>query len=142
MITYDKMGGRTVELFLPFEHKGKKVKAITFSPIRFDHTLRWQNGEWKSVLGLMAAVADVDEEALRNVAYPDTDRMMDAFVGMLPSEIRDTLGTNQTASMPPPPPQPEPVMTNGGTDPMAPSFQMDTPDQPADPTGLGVDLNG
>lgn len=154
MITYDKKGGRAVELFLPFEHDGKKVDTITFLPIRFDHVLRWQKGEWKSMLGLMAVVANTDEAMLRNLAYPDTDRVIAVFVDMLPPEIRNTLETESATEQPQPSQlsaanQPLPFATNGsGPDldnPMAEKFKMDLPSdgltqEEKDSLGLGVEL--
>lgn len=168
MITYNKKGGRTVELFLPFDVDGKKVEAITFSPVRFDHTIRWREGEWKSILGLMAALAEVDEKILRSLAYPDTDRVMGVFVDMLPPEIRGTItereqvvadqpepmiptATPQPSAAPPFPPFQPPQMNGNGLDAEGhplPKFNMDVevPGEreytPQEKELLGVDLNG
>lgn len=128
---FHKFGGRTVELFVPFDFLGDKVKQIDFGPIRFDHTIRWQAGQIQSLLALMAEVAGVDEALLRQVAYPDADRMMSAFIDMLPPEIRNNLNLASSTSaleQPAPAAQEQPPLD---------------PDEPHhDETGLGMDLNG
>lgn len=95
MITHNKMGGRTVELFIPFEHGGKKIEKITFSPLLLGHVLRWNEGEWKSMIGLLVDLSDVDETVIRGLRYPDADRIMETFLGMLTPEIRDDIGNNR-----------------------------------------------
>jgi hypothetical protein len=89
------MGGRTVELFIPFEHGGKKIEKITFSPLLLGHVLRWNEGAWKTMIGLLVELADVDETVVRGLRYPDADRIMETFLGMLTPEIRDDIGNNR-----------------------------------------------
>lgn len=131
MTRYHRLGGRTIELFVPIEHLGgKKITEIAFGPIRFDHTLRWQEGQLSSVLTLMAEVSGLDEVTLRQLAYPDADRVMEAFISMLPPEIRENLGGRVT-------PPPTPI----DDQPKPPTPQQEFPDGP-DPGGTGMNLDG
>jgi hypothetical protein len=89
MITDNKMGGRRVELFIPFRVGDEDVIAVTFGPWKMDYTLRWEKGEWVSLLAVMATVADVKEEVLRELRSPDDERVISAFLGMVPPEVRN-----------------------------------------------------
>jgi hypothetical protein len=91
-ISIDKLGGRTVHLFIPFEYNGKKVDSITFAPFKFGHLLLWQDRHWPSMIALMTELAGVDEAVLRELRYPDADRVMEAFMANIPQEIRDDIG--------------------------------------------------
>ncbi len=88
VIKADKKGGRTVELLMPFDHMGKTVTAVTFSPILFDHILRWRDGAWKSFLDFMYDMSDVEEDTFRMLRYADAQLCIETFTGMLPPEIR------------------------------------------------------
>jgi hypothetical protein len=120
MIVHDKTGGRTVHLLIPFEVMGKKIESITFAPVRFGHTMRWGDGDWKTSLALLVELAGVEEAVIRELRYPDADRVMEVFLGMLPADIREdvTNGRVPTKQEPPPPPE-------------APVFHGDAPSQPA-----------
>ena len=61
MIVHNKTGGRTIELFIPFDHGGKKIESITFAPFRLGHAMRWSAGDWKTSIELMVELAGVDE---------------------------------------------------------------------------------
>jgi hypothetical protein len=91
MITHHATGGRTIELFVPFEHNKKRIESITLAPLRFGHALRWSEGAWKSMVELLVELAGVEEAIIRELRYPDADRVMEAFMGMLTPEIRDDL---------------------------------------------------
>jgi len=104
MIIQDKSGGRTVELFIPYEHMGKKVDKISFPAFRYGHTLRWNKGDWKTSFAMMVELSGMEEELLKELRYPDTDRVMSTFLDMLPLEIRNDImeGRIPTKEMPPP----------------------------------------
>lgn len=91
MITQHADGGRSVELFLPFKHGRKWVRAIHFSPVTWNHQLRWQDGEYKRSLDLLFELAKEPETVLRKLRYPDVDRVMQQFFDMLPNEIREAI---------------------------------------------------
>jgi len=91
-IAIDKLGGRTVHLFIPFEYNGKRVDSITFSPFKLGHLMLWQERHWPSMIALMTELAGVDEAVLRELRYPDADRIMEAFMANVPVEVRDDIG--------------------------------------------------
>lgn len=87
----DRLGGRVIELYLPFEHQGRKIEFIRLKPIMFDHMLRWQQGAFASSLQLLVALSGEDESTLRMVRYPDVDRVLGAMMEMLPEAIRSDI---------------------------------------------------
>ncbi len=95
MITHSKAGGRIVELYIPFQFKGKAIEAITLSPVRFGDTIRWGEGAWKSSVELLTELAGVEEAIIRELRYPDADRVMEAFISLLPPEMRDDVATGR-----------------------------------------------
>lgn len=88
MIKQNNLGGRVIELFIPFDAQGAKITQITLAPFTFGHTLRWQNGEFATVVALLVEMAGCFEETLRGLRYPDADRVLGVFFEMLPAEIR------------------------------------------------------
>jgi hypothetical protein len=88
MISFDKTGGRTIHLFIPFEHNGKKIESITLAPLRLGHALRWTEGAWRSMVELLVELAGVDQAIIHELRYPDADRVMETFMTMLTPEIR------------------------------------------------------
>ena len=109
-----KTGGRTIELFIPFEFNGKMVEAITFAPFRLGHTLGWNQGEWKGMMELMVGLAGVDKAVLHELRYPDADRVMETFMAMLPPEVREDVINNRIPLKAEPDEPEEPRVTNGG----------------------------
>ena len=103
MISMDKSGGRTVHLFIPFEYNGKRIESITFSPVMFGHTLRWTAGEWRQSIDLLVELAGVEDAVVRSIRYPDADRVMEAFLSMLPPEIRDDIANGRIPEKQPTP---------------------------------------
>jgi len=91
MITYDKAGGRTIHLFIPFDFNGKKIETITLAPLRLGHSLRWSKGDWKSSIEFLVELAGVEEAIIRELRYPDADRVMETFMAMMTPEIRADL---------------------------------------------------
>ena len=81
-------GSRKVELLIPFEHLGLKYDSITLRPVLFDHVLRWQAGEFRSAVHLLAVLTGQQEATLRMLRYPDPDRVIAAMIEMLPTAIR------------------------------------------------------
>jgi hypothetical protein len=89
MITLDKTGGRTVQLFIPFEFNKQKIEAISIGPLRLGHVLRWNEGAWKTSIELLVELSGIEEAIIRDLRYPDADRVLDTFMQMLTPEIRD-----------------------------------------------------
>jgi hypothetical protein len=146
MITQDKLGSRTVTLFIPFDYNGRKIETITFSALRFGHVLLWGQGNWDSMVGLMAELANVDEALIREVRFPDADRILEAFMAQLTAEMRNDITEGRIPvkaeddEQPAPPTFPveeyrEPEATNGSGQPIGPGVPL--PEQPQ----AGFDLS-
>lgn len=141
MISLDKSGGRTIHLFIPFDHKGKRIESITLAPLRLGHVLKWNEGAWKTMIELLVDLAGVDEAVIRELRYPDADRVMECFMALLTPEIRNDIANGHI----PPPPQPlttEEVnlverATNGSGELMLPP-EMIAPGVPLPETGFDL----
>lgn len=88
MVTIDKMGGRAVELFIPYEWQGKRIDRIVFRPLKLVNTEMWLKGSYKSIMHLMSDLSGLPEDTLRQLCYPDADRVMSEFINLLPDEIK------------------------------------------------------
>lgn len=91
MTTLRKDGGRDIALFLPFEHGGESITQIGLAPVTWNHTLKWQGGEYNKATDLLFDLAEQSEDVMRSVRYPDIDRIMTQFYEMMPPEIRDAM---------------------------------------------------
>jgi len=122
MIVSEKNGGRTVHLYLPFEYMGRRIESVTLSPLKFGHTLLWNEGHYKTMLELLIDLAGVEEAIIRDLRYPDADRVMETFTMMLTPQIREDIGNGIVPQKPPGIQQQEqpPPVTNGGGHPMMP----------------------
>lgn len=124
--TWSRRGGRRVELFIPIVHGGRTIPAIDIAPVKLDHVERWGTGKIAGSMALLAELAGLDQAVLREMTYPDVDRVLAAFMGMLPPAIRDSLDSVPQA-------------------PAAPMADDQPPDaeEPQDGgTGFGPDLGG
>ena len=140
LISMDKNGGRTVHLFIPFEHNGKTIETITFKAFRFGDTLRWTGGEWKDSLALMTEMDGVDEAVIRELRYPDAMRVQEAFFALLPPEVSGDVAsgivpTRVAADEQPRDVLPAHIPTNGGGQEFGPGVPL--PDMPES----GFDMN-
>lgn len=129
MIINDKKGGRSIELFLPFDIDGKTVEIIALSPVTLDHTLRWKDGKFKNEIELLAELAGVPEATIRQLRYPDVDRVMVAFFELLPMEIRALMGPQEPAPIygseePQPQPTEPPVASYSPAEPPVEGFDL------------------
>lgn len=98
-VTHDRKGGRRIELFLPFTFEKKRIRSITFGPVRFDHMFKWKAGEIKDMVELMSVLSDQPVALIRQIAFPDADRVLNVFIEMLPPDIRETITAQTTASI-------------------------------------------
>ena len=85
--TWTRDGGRRIELFVPVEFIKQKIDAVTIKPVKLDHFIRWQSGEISTALALLSELTGLQQAALRQINYPDIERVMAAFVSMLPARI-------------------------------------------------------
>lgn len=88
-------GGRRIELFVPVEYAKKKIDAVTIKPVKLDHFLRWESGEIATALALLSELSGLQQAALRQINYPDIERVMGAFVGMLPAKIAENINRGE-----------------------------------------------
>lgn len=113
MITLDKTGGRTIQLFIPFEFNKQKIEAISLAPLRLGHVIRWNEGAWKTMIDLLVELASVDQAVIRELRYPDADRVLDQFMQMLTPEIRANIIEGQIPLKTEEPTEEQPRVTNG-----------------------------
>lgn len=95
-VTAARSGARVVELLMPFEYKGQRFDSIVIGPIVLDNTMRWKRAEYKEWFDMMVEVSTVNgrpiqPELLRQLRYPDADRVIENFFQLLPSEIKQTI---------------------------------------------------
>ena len=100
MTTITKVGGRTIELFIPFEFQGRKIDAITFGPFRLGHVLGWNEGKWNNMMELMAELSGLEESVLRELRYPDADRVIESFMALLTPELRADISAGRIPTKP------------------------------------------
>jgi hypothetical protein len=127
--TWTRDNGRKIELFVPIDYPlGKKTDVITIRPFKFKHVLEWRERKIKTALDLLASLTNLPREALREIGFPDFDRVMMCFLSMVPPEIQADIGRTEQdvmhAERPPAPP---------GTVPLSPlqsgpdAYQGDLP---------------
>ena len=144
MITDTKLGGRTIELFIPFHHGGKLVERITLAPFRYGDTLRWGEGDFQTSFALLAELAGVDESVIREIRYPDANRVITAFISMLPQDIQEDIANGripvkQTPAEPAGETEEE-IVTNGSGAPVddAPHMPLSGPGVPLPEVGFDL----
>jgi hypothetical protein len=93
MITMNKMGGRTIELYIPFEYQGRKIESITLAPYCLDHTLLWNEAKWTGMMGLLCSLSGQDEHVIRQLRQVDAERVSEAFLAMIAPEVRNDIAT-------------------------------------------------
>lgn len=144
--TATKGGGRRIELFVPFDFIGERVEAIDIAPAKLDHLLKWQAGKYRTTLALLAELTGHNEATLRQVTFPDADRMMAEFMVVLPEGIRADIQSGRIPVFDPDA-DPEPKVDVPLTPPdLAPSGMaedyVDGIDDPIPEDNGGIDLNG
>jgi hypothetical protein len=95
MIEDGEDGSRVVRLYIPFEFNKKRVDRIAIKAVQLDHVLRWQAGEFRGALPLLASLTGLQEMCLRQLRYPDADRVLTAFFQMLPPEIANQVAAGE-----------------------------------------------
>lgn len=91
MVTIDKMGGRTIEFYIPFEWMGKKHERISFSPFNLGHVEKWRQGYYKGIKHMMSELSGISEEVITQIKYPDADRVMTEFFMLVPDDLKPVL---------------------------------------------------
>lgn len=95
IVTVERSGGRTIELLIPYEFQGNKYEAIHIAPCTLDHSMRWKKGAFEDWFALLVELArdaktgkPMRADDLRQMRYPDADRVIGHFTEMLPDEVR------------------------------------------------------
>jgi hypothetical protein len=131
---YLKNGGRRVDLFAPFNSSGKSITAVEIAPVKLDHVIRWDERKFTSQLQLLSELSGLPEMTLRQMTYPDVDRVLTAFWGMLPPAILNNL--NLVSASPLAPPAIEDAIPDGPDGPIASNVVPMDDDTPR--TGFSV----
>jgi len=87
-VTIRNTGTWVVELNRPLSFRAQTVTQIEIKPPRWDQQIRLADQEITSMLGLLAEMCDLPEQLLRELTYPDVDRVMLAFHNCLPPIMR------------------------------------------------------
>lgn len=91
---WTKRGGKRIELFIPVKCNDIEINEIEIGPVTLGHVVRWGEGKYSgNYMGLLAELAGRSLEEIQAVAYPDIERVLAAFLSMLPDTIRSTLTT-------------------------------------------------
>lgn len=95
-VTTTRHGGRVVDLYVPQTILGRRIRRVVIAPCRLDHLLRWQDGDFASSIALLAELAGMTEYDLRQLTFPDVDRVMAEFLALLPAGIREDVEAGRT----------------------------------------------
>jgi hypothetical protein len=91
-------GSWVVELAIPLQHAGKQLDELRLKPLSMGQLVRWNNEQIPSVMALMAELTDLPELLLRQITFPDVDRVMLVFASMMPPVIQQAM-TNGSRPM-------------------------------------------
>lgn len=87
-------GSWVVELAIPLHHAGHQLDELKIRPLTMGQLVRWNNQEIPSVMALMAELTDLPELLLRQITFPDVDRVMLVFASMMPPVIQQAMSNN------------------------------------------------
>lgn len=132
--TLTRDGGRRIELFVPVEFAKKKIDAVRIRPVKLDHFLRWESGEISTALALLSELSGLQQAALRQINYPDIERVMGAFVAMLPAKIAENINRGEVPIAGQPTVPLSPVQQAAAEEPQAAAPPVEMP-PPAPPAG-------
>jgi hypothetical protein len=152
-VTLKLSGAWVVELHRPLMFKGKEVTQVEIKPPNWDMQIRLANQEVTSMLGMLAEMCGLPEQLLREMTYPDVDRVMMAFHSCLPPIMREDFQSGKFVLATPKDQLPEPaeVGVSDQDDPRFPKMegqvkkftappQVNIPDRKKD-TGTGVNID-
>src|SRR4029077_17426134 len=72
----------------PLKGHGKEITQIEIRPPTADHMIRWAQQKIPSSLALLSELCDVPEKLLRKLPSTDFDRVIMAFVHLMPTIIK------------------------------------------------------
>jgi hypothetical protein len=144
-----RTGGWVVELAVPIKHGSATIDTIEIRPPTIDTVVRWGEGGFPSSMALLADLSGVPERVLRQISYPDADRVMMALYNIVPQQLKTdfTSGNGRPLAtpadeLPPEEPGARPV---DQTDPRFPADPMVRPTvirrpEPVDGPGMSLDM--
>ncbi|PWT74796.1 MAG: hypothetical protein C5B60_06265 [Chloroflexi bacterium] len=158
-ITMKKSGTWLVELNRPLMHRGKEIAQLEIKPPNWDQQIRLAEQKIVSMLGLLAEMCGLPEQLLREMTYPDVDRVMLAFHSCLPPIMQQEFQQQRHALATPTEQLPEPadVGVSDQDDPRFPKMegtvkkfeqppQINFPEKPEKKkdsgTGINIDAPG
>lgn len=136
----NRLGGCVVELYIPFQLGDITVERIEFGPWKFDYTLRWRSGGFKSDFALMVELAGLQDGAIiRELREVDAQRVSAAFLSLCPSEVQQDIAQGITPGQG----IEQVIMPEQDQGPTVEEPILQEPLEPAndpDPNGMGFDL--
>ncbi|WP_141688501.1 hypothetical protein [Bradyrhizobium paxllaeri] len=79
----------SVPLYVPITRAGRTITSVEIAPVKFDHTLRWNEGKFEGgSTALLAELTGLDQATLREMIEVDAQRVMALFMTLLPASIR------------------------------------------------------
>jgi hypothetical protein len=118
-----RLGGRVIELYIPFDYEGERIDAISFGPWKLDYTLKWKAGEFSDVLSVVSMLAGIEDvKLIRELREVDNSRVMTSFFDMVPAEIRKDIAEGTI---------PTQVAVEPASDPVEPDFEGPEEETPA-----------
>lgn len=92
-----------VTLLRPLKIPGREdVAVLKLRPFTLHDTARATRGEFRSTLALLAEISNIPEPVLNGMTYPDVDRVMIAFMSLLPQGVKDNISTGKLPFFSPP----------------------------------------
>lgn len=86
-----RTGGWCVELRVPLVGHAGQIDAIEIRKATADVMIRWGRREFPSMLALLAHLCNQPESLLRQLDADDFDRVMFAFINVVPSTIKSEM---------------------------------------------------
>jgi hypothetical protein len=124
----------SVPLYVPITRAGRTITSIEIAPVKFDHTLRWNEGKFEGgSTALLAELTGLDQATLREMVEVDAQRVMALFMTLLPASIRADIerGVVPVAG--------EAAEARGAT---PTPYPMAAPEPGPDHDGVGFDVGG
>jgi hypothetical protein len=139
-----RTGGWAVELATPIKHANQTIEVVEIRPLTIETMVRWSSGQFPSSLALLAELSGIPEMVLRQISYPDADRVMLALYNVVPQALKDDL-TNGVRPMATPadavPPEEPGARAVDQNDPRFPAETTVLPIRPPPEGGPGMALD-
>jgi hypothetical protein len=138
MINHDRLGGRRIELLIPFDVDGERVEEVSFGPWKLDYTMRWRAGKWPGLFEMMVELSSLKSpEKFRELRSPDDDRVVAIFMEHIPASLREEIVSSGGLSDVRPQEAGEPPIPNREVEEQA---YAQPPEDDGGPDGTGFDF--